>query len=384
MTRRYSRRSMLLGSSAFAVAALASAETRGPARPAGRPGGPDAAATPGAQPGPELARLIANENPYGPSERARKAVIDSLPTAWQYPMGNDRQLKALIAEREGLAPENVMVGLGSGEILQIAGLVFGANSRVVAAKPTFNFLQEYARKNGATIIEVPLDEKMRHDLKALAAETSRKGTGLLYVCNPNNPTGNMIPGSELRPFLAEVSRKATVLVDEAYLDLWDDWREHTVTDRIKAGDPVIVTRTFSKLHGMAGLRVGYGLASPDLIRKLEQHRMTIQDCTGLAAATASYQDLDYQAFSKGKIHEGLAITIAALRELKIPFVENTRGNFVFFDTGGPLADFRTAMKQAGYMIGWPHPPYLTWCRVSMGTTEQMQGFAAALRQWRKA
>lgn len=112
--------------------------------------------------------------------------------------------------------------------------------------------------------------------------------------------------------------------------------------------------------------------------------MTIQDCTGLAAATASYQDLDYQAFSKGKIHEGLAITIAALRELKIPFVENTRGNFVFFDTGGPLADFRTAMKQAGYMIGWPHPPYLTWCRVSMGTTEQMQGFAAALRQWRKA
>lgn len=384
MTRRYSRRSMLLGSSAFAVAALASAETRGPARPAGRPDGPGAAATPGAQPGPELARLIANENPYGPSERARKAVIDSLPTAWQYPMGNDRQLKALIAEREGLAPENVMVGLGSGEILQIAGLVFGANSRVVAAKPTFNFLQEYARKNGATIIEVPLDEKMRHDLKALAAETSRKGTGLLYVCNPNNPTGNMIPGSELRPFLAEASRNATVLVDEAYLDLWDDWREHTATDRIKAGDPVIVTRTFSKLHGMAGLRVGYGLASPELIRKLEQHRMTIQDCTGLAAATASYQDLDYQAFSKGKIHEGLAITIAALRELKIPFVENTRGNFVFFDTGGPLADFRTAMKQAGYMIGWPHPPYLTWCRVSMGTTEQMQGFAAALHQWRKA
>ncbi len=384
MTRRYSRRSMLLGSSAFAVAALAGAETRGPARPAGRPGGPGAAASPGAQPGPELARLIANENPYGPSERARKAIIDSLPTAWQYPMGNDRQLKTLIAEREGLAPENVMVGLGSGEILQIAGLVFGANSRVVAAKPTFNFLQEYARKNGATIVEVPLDEKMRHDLKALAAETSRKGTGLLYVCNPNNPTGNMIPGSELRPFLAEASRNATVLVDEAYLDLWDDWREHTATDRIKAGDPVIVTRTFSKLHGMAGLRVGYGLASPDLIRKLEQHRMTIQDCTGLAAATASYQDLDYQAFSKGKIHEGLAITIAALRELGIPFVENTRGNFVFFDTGGPLADFRTAMKQAGYMIGWPHPPYLTWCRVSMGTTEQMQGFAAALRQWRKA
>lgn len=386
MTLRYSRRSMLLGSSAFAVAAWAGTDTRSgsPGRPSGPPVDAVAGASAAARPVAELARLIANENPYGPSESARKAAIEALPTAWQYPMGNDKKLKELIAAREGLAPENVMVGLGSGEILQIAGMVFGANSRVVAAKPTFNFLQEYARKCGATIVEVPLDPHMRHDLKALAAETTQKGTGLLYVCNPNNPTGTMVPGDELRPFLADVAKRTTVLVDEAYLDLWDDWPQHTATDRIKAGDPVIVTRTFSKLHGMAGLRVGYGLASPELIRKMEQRRTTIQDCVGIAAATASYQDTAYQAFSKAHIHEGLAITTAALRDLKLPHVENTRGNFVFFDTGGPLAGFRTAMKEAGYMVGWPYAPYMTWCRVSMGTTEQMHGFAAALRQWKKA
>ncbi len=381
MVHRYSRRSMLLGSSAVAVTALAGPEVRSPraAQPSGRP-----VAQPGGREAGSggLARLIANENPYGPSASARQAVLETLPTAWQYPMGNDRPLKELIAAREGLAPENVMIGAGSGEILQIAGLVFGGGSRVVAATPTFNFLQESARKSGATLVEVPLDAHMRHDLKALAAETTKKGTGLLYVCNPNNPTGTMVPGPELRPFLAEVSRHATVLVDEAYLDLWDDWQQHTATDRIRAGNPVIVTRTFSKLHGMAGLRVGYGLAPPELTRKMEERRMTLLGCVGVAAAIASYQDLDYQAFSRARLHEGLAITTAALRELELPHVENGRGNFVYFDTGGPLAEFSAAMRRAGYMVGWPFKPYVNWCRVSMGTLDQMRGFVAALRAWK--
>ncbi|MEZ5565088.1 MAG: histidinol-phosphate transaminase [Gammaproteobacteria bacterium] len=369
MTVRYSRRSLLLGSSAVAAAALTLTDRQTmAAEPKSAAGG--------------LARLIGNENPYGPSASARQAAIETLPTAWQYPMGNDRNLKALIAAREGLKPENVMIGAGSGEILQIAGLVFGANSEVVAAKPTFGFLQAYARKSGATITEVPLDHDMRHDLKALAAKTRQGSTGLLYICNPNNPTGTLVPGPELRPFLAEMARRTTVLVDEAYLDLWDDWPQHTGTDRVKAGDPVIVTRTFSKLHGMAGLRVGYALAPAPLIDKLEQHRMTILGCVGVAAATASYQDLDYQAFSRARLHEGLAITTTALRELKMPHVENGRGNFVFFDTGGPLADFSAAMRRAGYMVGRPFAPYSNWCRVSMGTVEQMHGFAAALRDWK--
>ncbi|MDH5277322.1 MAG: aminotransferase class I/II-fold pyridoxal phosphate-dependent enzyme, partial [Gammaproteobacteria bacterium] len=153
------------------------------------------------------------------------------------------------------------------------------------------------------------------------------------------------------------------------------------TDRVRAGEAVIVTRTFSKLHGLAGLRVGYALAPPELIQRLEKHRMTIQGCAGVAAATASYQDQEFQDLSRARLKEGLAITTEALQKLRRPHVENGRGNFVFFDTGGPVADFSAAMRRAGYMVGRPFPPYSSWCRVSMGTVEQMRGFAAALQTY---
>ncbi len=371
MTSHVSRRSLLLGAAAAAATlskrpALAQATARGPVAPAsGAPG---------------LARLIANENPYGPSASARLAITETLATAWQYPMGNDQPLKQLIAAREGLTPQHIMIAEGSGEILRIAGLVFGLGREVVAATPTFGFLQAYALQMGATVTEVPLDDNLRHNIKALAAAVTAS-TGLLYICNPNNPTGTLVPGPELRPFVQEMASRTTVLVDEAYLDLWEDWPQHTATDRVRAGEPVIVTRTFSKLHGLAGLRVGYALAPPELIQRLEQHRMTIQGSTGVAAATASYQDLEFQALSRARLKEGLAITTEALQKLKLRHVENGRGNFVFFDTGGPLADFSAAMRRAGYMVGRPFPPYSTWCRVSMGTVPQMRGFAAALQTY---
>lgn len=371
MSAQLSRRSLVLGSTAAATALIATRSAFSREAPAAAV----AAAAPPAAP----ARLIANENPYGPAASARRAVTDALATAWQYPMGNEQPLKQLIAAREGLTPAHVMLADGSGEILRIAGLVYGLGGReVVAARPTFGFLQEYARQLGAAVTEVPLDEDLRHDLKGLAAAITAK-TGLLYICNPNNPTGTLIPGAELRPFLQAAARRTTVLVDEAYLDLWEDWPAHTATDRVRAGDPVIVTRTFSKLHGMAGLRVGYALAPPETIQRLEKHRMTLLGCAGVAAATASYQDQEFQDFSRARLQEGLAITTGALRDLKLRHVEQGRGNFVFFDTGGPLADFSAAMRRAGFLVGRPFPPYDTWCRVSMGTVKQMRGFAEALR-----
>ena len=371
MSAQVTRRALVLGSSVVAATALMSSRSGSAAEPV--------APVSVAPSGGGLARLIANENPYGPAASARRAVTEALATAWQYPMGHDQPLKKLIAEREGLTTAHIMLGDGSGEILRIAGLVYGMGGRdVVAARPTFGFLQDYARQLGATVTEVPLDENLKHDLKGLAAAVTGR-TGLLYVCNPNNPTGTLVPGAELRPFLKDMAGRTTVLVDEAYLDLWEDWPAHTATERVRAGDPVIVTRTFSKLHGMAGLRVGYALAPPDIIQRLEKHRMTLLGCAGVAAATASYQDLEFQAFSRARLQEGLAITTGALRELKLRHVAEGRGNFVFFDTGGPLADFSAAMRRAGYLVGRPFPPYDSWCRVSMGTVEQMRGFAEALR-----
>jgi len=371
MSSSLTRRSLVLATPAIAAATLL--DTR--LARATDAAAPARAAAPAAGP----VRLIANENPYGPADSARRAVADSLATAWQYPMGQDQPLKKLIAAREGLTPAHVMIADGSGEILRIAAIVFGRDGGgVVAATPTFDFLQSYARQLGGVVTEVPLDDNLRHDLPRLDAAVTGK-TGLLYLCNPNNPTGTLVPGAELRPYVAALARRTTVLVDEAYLDLWDDWPAHTVTERVLAGDPVIVTRTFSKLHGLAGLRVGYALAPPDLIRRLEAHRTTILGSTGVAAATASYQDLAFQAFARARLAEALAITTGALSELGLRHVAGGRGNFVFFDTGKPVAEFSAAMRQAGYLVGRPFAPYATWCRVSMGTVEQMRGFAAVLR-----
>jgi histidinol-phosphate aminotransferase len=324
-------------------------------------------------------RLIANENPYGASAAALAAVRDALPEAWQYPVGREAALRRLIAAREGVAPEQVLVGDGSGEILRVAALAYArTGGGVVAAKPTFDFLPAYARLLGAPVTDVPLDGAMRHDLPAMAAAVTAS-TALVYVCNPNNPTGTLVPGRELRPFVGEVSRRAPVLVDEAYLDLWDDAADHTCVDLVRAGEAVIVTRTFSKLHGLAGLRIGYAVAPAEIIQRLQPLRMSLLNTAGIAAATASYQDLAYQALSRKRLQQSLAITREALADVGWAATE-TRGNFVFFDTGRPVGEFSAAMREQGFLVGRPFAPYDTWCRVSMGTAPQMERFAAALRR----
>jgi histidinol-phosphate aminotransferase len=340
-----------------------------------------AATPPPAAAGP--VRLIANENPYGPSPRALAAAEAALAEAWQYPLGRDAALKAAIAEREGVAANQVMLGDGSGEILRLAAMAWTAPGRgVVAASPTFTFLQDYARLLGAPVTAVPLDADFRHDLPALEAAVG-PATGLVYVCNPNNPTGTRLAGSALRPWVARVAARAPVLVDEAYLDLRDDAADHTCASAVRAGANVVVTRTFSKLHALAGLRIGYAMGPAEAIARLESLRHTFLNAVGIAAATASYADLDYQALSRRRVAESLAIANAALADVGWRHTESC-GNFVFFDTGKPVAAFAAAMRAAGFLVGRPFAPYDTWCRVSLGTAPQMEAFAAALRRYAAA
>jgi histidinol-phosphate aminotransferase len=337
-----------------------------------------AAAPPAAPAGP--VRLIANENPYGPGAKALAAIQAALPEAWQYPVGKDATLRRQIADREGVAPDQVMLGDGSGELLRIAALAWtGPGKGVVAARPTFTFLQEYARLLGAPVTEVPLDSNLRHDLPALEAAV-RPETGLLYLCNPNNPTGTLVSGAELRPFVSRASQRVPVVVDEAYLDLWDDAAEHSCIDRVRAGEQVVVTRTFSKLHALAGLRIGYAIGPAAVLKRFESLRMSILNAVGLAAATASHADLAYQVEARRRLKAALTLTERALDDVGWRRTA-TRGNFVFFDTGRPVAEFSAAMRQAGFLVGRPFPPLDTWCRVSMGTVPQMERFAAALRSY---
>jgi len=323
-------------------------------------------------------RLAGNENPYGPGAAARAAIAAAVDDSWKYPIAEEMAFKAAIAEREGLTPRHVMIGAGSSEILHIAALLAAADGgELVTAVPTFSYVAEQVRALGGGVREVPLDERMGLDLAALRAAVT-PATRLVYVCNPNNPTGARLPGAPLRRFIGELPPAVTVLVDEAYLEIAADMATESMADRVKAGASVIVARTFSKLHGLAGLRIGYALAPPELIERMARLRLLVPSSLGLAAAAASYADLAFQAETRGRIAESLAVTTAALAELRRPCVPSS-ANFVFFDTGAPVGDFLAAMRQRGFALGRPFPPYGNWCRVSMGTVEQMRLFAAALR-----
>ncbi len=328
----------------------------------------------------EMLRLIANENPYGPSPAAQAAANKAIAEGWKYAMRETGELKKLIAELEGVSTQNVIVTAGSSEALRISALAYGQQGgRVVAATPTFSFLPGYARSIGCEVDEVPLDADMKHDLDAMAAAVN-KDTRLIYVCQPNNPTGTLLDGKDLRAFLDAVSSRAPVVVDEAYLDLWDDMAEHTALTAVREEKPVIVTRTFSKLHGMAGLRVGYALARPDIIKRLDALRVTEMNLAGVMAATASLQDTEFLEFSRARIRECLKITTDVLDEVRRPYAPS-RGNFVYFDTGGSPRDFMGGMRKAGILTGMSYSPYPTWARVSMGRVEDMHVLADAVRSY---
>lgn len=327
-----------------------------------------------------MLRLIANENPYGPSPAARQAADRAIANGWKYAMRETGALKKLIAAHEGVEANQIMISAGSSEALRVAAMNYcrqGGN--VVSATPTFSFLPAYARNIGSTVIEIPLDGDMTHDLGNMAASVSNE-TRLVYVCNPNNPTGTLVSGPDLAEFIDAVTPKAPVLVDEAYLDLWDDLAEHTAVASIRDGKPVIVTRTFSKLHGMAGLRVGYAIAPAEIIAALEKLRVTNMNLPGVMAASASLQDEEFLNFSRQQIRTCLKITGDVFAELGLPY-QPSRGNFIYFDTGRAPRAFMGAMRKQGILTGMSYAPYPTWARVSMGRVEDMQQFAVAARNY---
>jgi histidinol-phosphate aminotransferase len=330
-----------------------------------------------------MRRLIANENPYGPGPAAQAAAKRAATLGWRYATSEARQLKAAIADHEGVDTSQVMIGAGSAEILRVAALRYARDGgEVLTARPTFSFLPSYARRLGAELNELPLTDDMAFDLTAIAAAINER-TRLVYLCNPNNPTGTRVDGAVVRAFCEQVSNRVPVLIDEAYMDLADDFAEHTALERVLAGDPVIIARTFSKLHGMAGLRVGYALAPADIIKELEQLRVTIPSLVGVMAATASLGDKDFLAFSRAQIREAMRITTAALDDSARRYTPSF-GNFVLFDAGVPARDFSQAMRSAGILTGMGYRPYDSWARISMGKTEDMQALAAAMAEYFQA
>ncbi len=291
------------------------------------------------------------------------------------------QLRALteaIARHEGVERERVVIGSGSGELLQLLALGWCERGEVVCAWPTFSQLMAYAERFGAMIRKLPLDAEMRHDLPALLATTG-PNTSLLYLCNPNNPTGTAVPGEALRAACLEAATRTLVVIDEAYLDLADPARTASMLPLVRDDANVVVLRTFSKIHGLAGLRVGYALTRPDIAQRLRRYQTTLPNTLGLAAATASLGDADCLARTRAALLADRARFCAVCDELGLRYAA-PEGNFVFVRVGMPVETFAERMRAQQIEVGRPFEPYADWCRISIGTTAETDYLIDALRR----
>ena len=336
-----------------------------------------AAARESAGAGPGAIVLCWNENPYGPSPAARAAVSAAIATSCRYPDDDLAPLVQALAAREGVAAEQIVTGTGSGELLRALGLLAARDGgEIIAAEPTFLELPDYGKRNGASVKFVPVDARKRLDLAAMhAAVTAR--TRLIYVCNPNNPTSTTVAAADIRAMVAALPSHVTTLVDEAYLDFVTAPEVSSVVDLVNGKQRVVVTRTFSKIHGMAGIRCGYAIARPDVAKELAAARMTTPNAFAVHAARASLTDQAFLTDTRRRILASRVRITTELVRLKLPYAE-PQGNFVFFDTGMPLKRFTELMRARNILVGRRFPPFENWCRITIGTESEVDAFLAAL------
>lgn len=331
---------------------------------------PGAFAQYGPIPGKILLRF--NENPYGPSAKGLKAGAEAAAVGAYYPDSIETDLQATIAKRHGVSMDNMVLSSGSNEALQAAMVAYGKQGKVIMPSLTYSGHVNYAKRMGVEILQVPLDDEMSIDLDAMA-DAVDDSVSLVYICNPNNPTGKALDGNRLRAFCRAVSKKAVVLIDEAYNEITDDPAYTSVVDLVRDGENVLVMRTFSKLFGMAGFRVGYGMGHPDIAKLINGHVMAWPNGVGLATALASYQDDEFVKFSRSIIIEGREMVNATFRRNGIePLPSQT--NFVYADIGRNATEFASKMAQRNILIRGSYNGAATYSRVSMGKLEDLEEF----------
>jgi histidinol-phosphate aminotransferase len=326
-----------------------------------------------------LARLNANENPYGPPESTKKAVMESVAGGNRYSWKELATLVDKIAKKEGVTPEHIMMGPGSSDLLEKVALVlFMKGGNVVSADPTYMSLIRVAEAVGATWKSIPCKSDWSHDLKAMEAAID-KDTKMVYICNPNNPVGSITAGKELLDFCSRVSEKVPIFIDEAYLELAEGTGTESMVSLLSQNKNVIIARTFSKIMGMAGLRVGYAVATPaflDKIQKITRGGMGISH-TSVLGAIASFEDKDFQATTKKLNTECKQYLYENLTKMNYKYIPSYT-NFVIFPIVMNGKDFLAKMTAKGIAIRTFDIQNKPWCRVSMGTMDEMRMFVKAL------
>lgn len=328
-----------------------------------------------------FAKLASNENPYGPSER----MMEAMNGAWKYsnrygyPDGN---IQEKIAEHHGVDPQNILLGAGSGETLRVVAHTYlGHKKKVIGVRPTYLSVFGVATGIDADAIMLPLLDDYSQDIPAMIDATRKnyRDVGLFYLCNPNNPTGMVVSADDVRRVLDEIPEDIPVLIDEAYHHFVEDPSYETAVPFVNEGRKVIVARTFSKIYGMAGLRLGYGIAPADMISDMRTYTTGSVNALARWGGVAALEDLENERFVR---ETTLRLRKQTTEELQAMGYEvlPSETNFFMVNTGRPAAEVRAAFRERGVLVGRDFPPMLDYLRVSVGTEEEMARFMTAWKE----
>src|SRR5260221_7181387 len=348
-------------------------------------------------------RLNSNENPYGPSPMALKAMTDALGLSWRYPDEHADALIETLAKVNSVSRDQILLGDGSGEILKMCASAFtgplsnagkqpvslarptrgGAlefvpgRGKMIVADPTFEAILNHARVNGAEVVKVPLTSSFAHDLPKMLAAANE---GLIYICNPNNPTASITPKDQLRDFINKVPRQTIILVDEAYFHYADSPDYESVIPLVEDHANLIVARTFSKVYGMAGLRCGYCIARPETIQRMRPHlTWDSVNIMALAAAIASLNDPDQVPNGRRMNSQTKQFVSDEIRKFGYEHIPS-QANFIMIDMKRPVRPLIDAMNHAGVSVGRAFPALPNHMRVTIGKQNEMEAFLGAFRK----
>lgn len=333
---------------------------------------------------------------------AVKAMTEAFPLVWRYPDEHADALIDNVAKLHGVAREQIVLGDGSGEILKVCAAAFTGpatgdakpvelskptrgpalqfipgRGKLIVPDPTYEAIVNHARVNRAEVVKVPLDKSYAHDLPKMLAAADE---GLVYVCNPNNPTASITPKKQLRDFINNVSPKTMILVDEAYFHYAESPDYESVIPMVKDHPNLIVARTFSKIYGMAGLRCGYCITSAETVRRMRPHlTWDSVNILALAAANASLNDPDQLANGRRLNAQTKQFVSAEIKQLGFAHIPS-QANFMMIDMKQPVRPLIDGMNKLGVQVGRVFPSLPNHMRVTIGKQNEMEAFMAAFRK----
>ena len=330
-------------------------------------------------PAPALVRLSSNENPYGPSTAALKAMTDGFSLAWRYPDEYADMLTEELARLHNVPVNQLLLGDGSGEILKLCAAAFTrSDKKLVIANPTFEAIARHASVANAEVVKIDLASDYSHDLKKMLAAAG--DAGLVYICNPNNPTASITSKTDMSDSLAKLSPATIVLVDEAYHHYVESKDYDSVIPLVKQYPNLIVARTFSKIYGMAGLRCGYCVTQNGNMARLRKHQIFDSvNIMALVAALASVKDLEHVAHGRKLNTEVKKSVCAELDTLGYRYIPS-HANFMMIDLRREVRPVLEALRTRGVEVGRLFPALPNFMRVTIGTSAEMKQFLSAFKE----